>query len=68
MNLIKLTDCNDVKHIINTDYIMDIFYHDDTDLTEIVFCRAAYHSLYVRGDISKQITKLSNVNVSYIGE
>lgn len=68
MKLIKLTDTNGTKHIINTDYIMDVFYVEETDLTEIVFSRSAYHDMYIRGDITNQIIELSNVKGSYVGE
>ena len=62
MAWVKIKTKDDIKHIINTDTIMNIEYHSDTDLTEIVFTRSAYPSIYVKGDITKEFSRaLGNI-------
>lgn len=60
------------KHLINLNAVIDIVYHNDTDLTEIVFVRSAYPAIYIRGNKIKEIRKFiltcAENNVCRIGE
>ena len=69
MSWIKVSDKKE-KHIINTDAILGMTYKPDTNLTEIVFIRSAYPSIYAVGDITKEFTKTLAIHdkVYTIGE
>ena len=60
------------KHLINVNAVSDVIFHEGTDLTEIVFIRSAYPSVYLRGNKIKEIRKFiltsAENNVCRIGE
>lgn len=54
---ITITDTQNIKHLINCFSVMDVSYHHDTDLTEIVFLRSAYPPVWVKGNCLESIKK-----------
>ena len=52
---IEVTDTENVKHIINLNNVMDVQYLEETDLTIVSYNRAAYPSVYLKGNRLKTI-------------
>ena len=58
MDWFQIKTTQDEVLLINANEILSVTYHEDTDLTEIVFTRAAFPPVFVRGDIMPTIKRL----------
>jgi len=67
MNWFEMTDADGGKHLINAESIMEMTYSADTNLTIISVNRAAYGSLYIRGNVIPEFRKIFSANNYFIG-
>lgn len=52
------------KHIININSVMDIVYHEESELTEVVFIRSSYPSVYIKGNKTKEVRKILSSHIA----
>ena len=68
MNWIMVTDNKNKQHMINADNIIDIVYHNDTNLSEIIYLRSAITPVWVTGNIVSELRKAYLSDVIRLGD
>ena len=56
------------KTLINLESVINVRYHKETNLTIIDCKRAAFPSIYVRGDITMDIKRLLSSHGNYVSK
>ena len=68
MNWLEVTDNKNKRHLINADNVVDVIYHSDTNLSEIVYLRSGIAGVWVNGNILTHIKKAFLSGVIRVGD
>ena len=56
----ELMDTKGEKHLINFDNVSDVIYHEESNLTEILYLRSAIAPIWVNGNVLIKIKTALN--------